>query len=132
MYLLDTDTLSNLMKRSPSQTLQVKMESMPVGSQFTSSVTLGELIYGARRKQSERILNEVRRLVTEKLPVLPFDVDAAERYGEVRIELERQGNPIGEADTRIAAIALARRLIVVTGNIGHFQRVRNLRVENWL
>ena len=57
---------------------------------------------------------------------------AARRYGEVRTELERRGTPLGDADLRIAAIALARGLTVVTGNIRHFQRVPGLQVENWL
>ena len=66
------------------------------------------------------------------LPVLPFDGDAARRYGEVRAELECQGTPLGEADLRIGAIALSRGLTVVTGNIRHFQRIPGLSVENWL
>jgi len=66
------------------------------------------------------------------LPVLPFDASAARRYGEVRAELERRGTPIGDADLRIASIALARNLTVVTGNVRHFRKVPGLAVENWL
>ncbi|MCL0060381.1 hypothetical protein M1N88_00625 [Dehalococcoidia bacterium] len=49
MYLLDTDILSNLLKRAPSTTLIAKLASMPIEQQFTSSITLGELVYGAYR-----------------------------------------------------------------------------------
>ena len=49
MYLFDTDVLSNLMKRSPSRDLLKRVGSAPVGSRFTSSITLGELVYGALR-----------------------------------------------------------------------------------
>lgn len=66
------------------------------------------------------------------LPVLPFDASAARRYGEVRAELERRGTPIGDADLRIASIALDRDLTVVTGNVRHFEKVPGLAVENWL
>ncbi len=52
--------------------------------------------------------------------------------GEVRALLERQGTPVGDADLRIAAIALVRNLIIVTANTRHFQRVPGLPVENWL
>lgn len=48
MYLFDTDTLSNLMKRTPSSRLLSRIRSTPVPAQFTSSITLGELIYGAQ------------------------------------------------------------------------------------
>ena len=49
MYLLDTDILSNLLKRVPSTALIAKLASVPPEHQFTSSITLGELIYGAHR-----------------------------------------------------------------------------------
>ena len=131
MYMLDTDILSDLMKRTPSPELQEKVRTVPVEEQFTSSITLGELIYGAQKKRSERLLSQVRRIVAN-LQILPFSSSAAAVYGQVRAELEAAGNPIGEADTRIAAIALERGLIVVTGNVRHFGRVRDLPVENWL
>ncbi len=134
MYLLDTDVLSNLLKRAPSPTLIAKLASVPPEQQFTSSITLGELVYGAYRLQvrTDYLLEQLYKRLLPNLPVLPFDVAAAQRYGGIRAELERQGTPVGDADLRIAAIALARSLTVVTGNIRHFQRVPGLPVENWL
>lgn len=132
MYLFDTDTLSNMMKKSPSGNLVSRMRTVPVRQQFTSSITLGELIFGARKKGSERLLADIHRLVTSNLPILPFDADAASRYGEVRADLEKQGITIGDADIRIASIALVRGLTVVTRNLRHFQRVHNLKVQNWI
>ena len=131
MYLFDTDTLSNLMKRSPSARLTGLMGSVPAVDRFTSSITLGELIYGARKKGSQNLLAHIQQLVTA-VPVLPFDADAARQYGDIRASLESRGIPIGDADIKIAAIALVRGLTVVTGNLRHFQRVPNLSVQNWL
>jgi tRNA(fMet)-specific endonuclease VapC len=71
-------------------------------------------------------------LLLANLAVLPFDAAAARICGGLRAELERRGSPIGDADTRIASIALANGLTVVTGNVRHFQRVPELSVENWL
>lgn len=132
MYLLDTDILSNLMKRKPSVRLQSRVASVPADAQFSSSITLGELIFGARKKGSSNLMQQVEDRVVSYLPMLPFDADAARRYGDIRAELERRGTPIGDADLRIASIALARGLIVVTGNTKHFERVPDLVVENWL
>lgn len=134
MYLFDTDTLSNLMRPSPSGKLLKRMRLVSVGNQFTSSITLGELLYGARKNQSQtqKYLSQIEQLVIRKLPILPFDSCAASLYAEVRSELERQGSRLEEPDLRIAAIALVRNLTIVTGNIRHFQRVPNLAVENWL
>lgn len=134
MYLLDTDILSNLTKRTPSTALVAKLASVPQEAQFTSSVTLGEMVYGAYRlrEYTRLFLERLDRALLPNLSVLPFDVEAARRYGEVRAELERRGTPLGEADLRIGAIALSRGLTVVTGNVRHFQRIPNLTVENWL
>ncbi len=135
MYLLDTDILSNLLRRIPSTILIAKLASVPADQQFTSSITLGELVYGAYRLGGTRasvLLQQLDKALLLNLPVLSFDDAAARRYGEVRAELERQGTPLGDADLRIAAIALARSLTVVTGNLRHFQRVPGLLVENWL
>jgi tRNA(fMet)-specific endonuclease VapC len=53
------------------------------------------------------------------------------RYGELRAELERSGQPIGALDTMIAAHALAANAILVTNNTREFSRVPGLRLENW-
>ena len=93
MYLLDTDVLSNLLKRAPSITLIAKLAAVPAEWQFTSSITLGELLYGARRRgpQADDLLDRIETRLLPELPVLPFDASAARRYGEVRSELERRG-----------------------------------------
>lgn len=134
MYLLDTDILSNLLRRAPSTALVTKLASIPPEQQFTSSITLGELVYGAYRLQERAgaLLQRLDETLLPNLPILPFDASAARRYGEVRAELERRGTPMGDADLRIASIALTRDLAVVTANVRHFQKVPGLAVENWL
>jgi tRNA(fMet)-specific endonuclease VapC len=64
--------------------------------------------------------------------VLSFDVSAAAVYGPLRAQLEAAGRPLAEPDLRIASIALARGLTLVTGNVRHFERVPGLQVESWL
>ena len=134
MYLLDTDILSNLLKRAPSTVLIAKLASIPPEHQFTSAITLGELYYGAYRlgSMSKSLLERLEKTLLPNLPVISFDREAAHKYGQIRAELERNGIPIGDADLRIAAIALVRGLIVITGNISHFSRIPGLIVENWL
>lgn len=133
-YLLDTDILSNLLKRSPSIALIAKLAMVPARQQYTSSIALGELVYGATRAgaRSAMLLAQIEQRLLPELPILPFDDLAARRYGLLRADLERQGMPLAEADLRIAAIALTHSLTLVTGNVRHFGRVPELTVENWL
>jgi tRNA(fMet)-specific endonuclease VapC len=134
MYLLDTDILSNLLKPSPSTSLIVRLGSVPAQQQYTSAITLGELVYGASRlgARATVLLGRIEQVLLPNLPILPFDSDAARRYGALRAHLEQEGLPLAEADLRIAAIALAHGLTLVTGNVRHFSRVPGLAVENWL
>jgi tRNA(fMet)-specific endonuclease VapC len=50
----------------------------------------------------------------------------------VRADLERQGQPIGANDLWIAAQALVVEAVLVTDNLREFQRVKGLKLENWL
>lgn len=63
---------------------------------------------------------------------MAFDEAAARVYCRVRADLEQAGMPVGEPDLRIAPIALASGLTLVTGDTGHFQHVTDLVIENWL
>src|SRR5947209_7676257 len=130
-YLFDTDTLSNLLRRAPSPVLVRRLAITPSEEQCTSSITVGELYYGARWLDSggERLVERIEAELLANLAVIPFDTAAARIYGTLRSQLERSGTPIGDADLRIAAVALANDLIVVTGNTRHFERVPDLKIE---
>ena len=132
MYCFDTDVLSATMRRDPSLPLIRRLAQVPAPEQFTTAITMGELLYGASRRDSARLNRQVRDLIRGALTVLPFDESAAEVYGPLRARLEAEGRPLDEPDMRIAAIALSRDLTLVTGNVRHFARVPNLTVENWL
>ena len=96
-----------------------------------STVTLGELVFGAEHSQQvERNLADIEAL-TARLEVLPFDDSAAYHFGQIRSELHRRGNPIGPYDMMIAGHARAHGLILVTNNVREFERVPGLRFENW-
>lgn len=88
-YMLDTDTVIYTIKNRPGNVREVfKSHS---GLMSISSVTLGELIYGAEKSgQPERNLADIEGL-TARLEVLPFDDLAATHFGQLRAELEKIG-----------------------------------------
>ena len=82
MYLLDTDVLSNFMKRAPASSLVIRLARVRPEDQFTSSVTLGELFCGAHRStRTAALLERIEETLLPELPILPFDASAARRYG---------------------------------------------------
>ncbi len=129
-YLFDTDAISESMRRKPNETYARWLSRVPREDQYTSSVVVGELYKGAYRSpRKEDLLQRIERDVLPRLTVLPYEVEDAKVYGEIRAELEAAGNIPGELDLLIGAAALRHGLKVVTGNIEHFKRIRGLEVE---
>lgn len=132
LFVFDTDVLSLLMKaRLPAPAL-AKMRALPARRVATTAITIGELHFGALRSAATKKWLVAIERVTQTLRCLDFDREAALRYAEVRAALERRGEPLADADLRIAAICLALDLTLVSGNARHFGRVPGLRYENWL
>jgi len=132
LYVLDTDVLSLLMKGRLTTAVRRRLEDLPRDRLATTAITRGELYFGALRSSTpERWLEGARR-VAGQLECLPFDAEAAVRYGEVRAYLENRGEPLADPDLRIGAICLATDRTLVSGNQKHFERIPGLRYENWL
>ena len=132
MYCFDTDILSAVLRRRPPLHLVRRLAVTPPSQQFTTSITYGEMVYGAAKRDSASLADRVRALLHHTVTIVPFDDAAAERYGHLRAELEARGMPLAEPDLRIAAISLSRSLTLVTANTRHFGRVTGLTLENWL
>jgi tRNA(fMet)-specific endonuclease VapC len=96
-----------------------------------SSVVVAELRYGADRSGRPRANHDLIDLLVAEIPCLEFDLDAASAYGHLRVRLEAAGKPIGPNDMLIAAQAVSRQLVLVTDTVGEFERVKDLRLENW-
>ncbi len=131
-YCLDTDVISAAIKPKPLLGLIRRAAAVPADQQFTTAITVGELIYGASRRGSYHLVRQVEEVLREIASVLPFDEPAARMYGRLRTTLEQAGKPLAEPDLRIASIALQHELTMVTGNVRHFERVPGLVIENWL
>jgi len=101
------------------------------GQLCISTVTFGELIYGAEKsQQKERNLRDVEGFAA-RLEVVDFDKHASQQFGQVKTELEQSGSIIDPYDMMIAGHARSLGLILVTNNDREFKRVDGLRIENW-
>ena len=129
-YMLDTNIIIYTMRNRPQRIR--KRFNQHQGSLCISTITLGELVFGAEySRQVERNLADIE-IMSARLEILNFDIKASYHFGQVRAELYKTGQPIGPYDMMIAGHARAAGLILVTNNMKEFQRVSGLRVENWL
>jgi predicted nucleic acid-binding protein len=130
MIVLDTDVISELMRPRPAKKLVDRLSSAAAAEQATTTITLGELRFGAAKVRKPELYGRALSLISG-LRVLAFDRAAAELYGDVRAQLERSGTPLADPDLRIAAISLAHAATLITRNLRHFERVHGLDAEDW-
>ncbi len=129
-YLLDTNILSELI-RHPRGGVAQHIERVGERSVCTSIVVAAELRFGAAKKASPRLTQQMNA-VLDLIAILPLETPMDEHCGQVRLYLERRGQPFGPNDLLIAAHAQSLGLTVVTANTTEFRRVPGLPVENWL
>ena len=131
-HLLDTNTLSYFIRGASPQLTRHMGNAMNAKTVATSVICRAELRYG----QALMSENDRRRVMVDllllELPALPWTASAADHYGGIRATLKRQGTPIGEMDTLIAAHALAEDLTLVTHNTRHFKHIAGLKLADWM
>lgn len=129
-YLLDTNICIYIRQKRPVELLR-RFERLKAGEAALSTITCGELLYGAEKSAHRTAALERLRELFLVIPPLPLPDTAAATYGAIRIDLERRGQLIGNNDLWIAAHALAEGMVLVTNNEREFRRVRDLKVQNW-
>ncbi|MHB9118923.1 MAG: type II toxin-antitoxin system tRNA(fMet)-specific endonuclease VapC [Burkholderiales bacterium] len=129
-YMLDTNICIYAIKNRPAAVIAALRahESAGIG---LSSISVAELYFGARKSGSDKNLLALQHFL-EPLEIADFDTAAAQNHGGLRHALESQGTPIGPLDTQIAAHALALGVCLVSNNSREFERVPELKLENWV
>jgi tRNA(fMet)-specific endonuclease VapC len=128
--LLDTDTCIHIIRQKRPDVL-ANFKTYDVGDIAVSSITVGELMYGALKGDAaEKNIRALEHFL-QPLEVVSFDHLAAEVYGRVRLELTRFGKQIGALDMLIASQALQLGLTIITNNVREYSRIDGLTVENW-
>jgi tRNA(fMet)-specific endonuclease VapC len=133
LVLLDTDVCILLINRRPGfERVVRRFSGRSFGEICISAVTVSELQYGvaksAKSSENAAVLDEFLC----RFELLDYPVQAAASYGKIRANLERTGKPIGSNDLLIAAHAMAIDARVATANKSEFERVRGLKVLDWL
>lgn len=130
LYLLDTNTLSSLI-RQPQGRVAERIEEVGEENVVTSVIVACELRYGAAKWGSRRLTKQVEA-VLGALTVRALESDVERSYAAIRVALEKKGTLIGAHDMLIAAHARALDAVCVTDNVAEFARVPALKVENWV
>ena len=129
-FLFDTNIVSDLI-RKPQGRVMAWIRAVGEDAVGTSIVVAAELRYGARKRGSVRLSAQLDAIL-DVLEIYPFESPADAIYGDIRVQLEKKGTPIGGNDLLIAAHALALNCTLVTNNQREFIRIEGLDLRNWL
>ncbi len=129
-YLLDTNICIYLL--NGNEVLEEKVREIGVFSIYISNVTLAELYFGAYNSRKVDANLERIDLFKKNLTVYPDSDRSAETFGRFKSKLRYEGRIIEDFDILIASIASVNNCILVTNNTNHFERIEELKIENWL
>ena len=133
LVLLDTNICICLINRRPGfERILRRISGRSVGEICISAISVSELRFGVAK--SERASDNTAALeeFLSRFQLLDYPVEAGVHYGSIRRELERAGTPIGNNDLLIASHAMAIKASVATANLGEFQRIKGIKVLDWL
>ena len=129
--VLDTDTLSAIMRQDPTVIPKARTYLVQHGQFTLSIITRYEILRGLKAKHATKQVVNFDRLCGRS-NILPITDEVVVQAAEIYATLSEEGKLIGDADILIAASALVHQLGIVTNNEDHFKRIRGLQVENWL
>jgi tRNA(fMet)-specific endonuclease VapC len=130
-YMLDTNICVSLIRQKPAGLVARLTGHLP-GEVGVSIITVAELSFGAQKSAQSRQNMLALEQFLLPLEVADFDRPASDTYGLIRAYLERSGNTIGSMDMLIGAHALSLEVTLATNNTREFERIPNLRIEDWM
>ncbi len=137
MILLDTNVLSELMRRQPEARVIVWLDAQPQESVWTTSISIFETRLGLERlaagKRRQALEEAFGAMIDEDFEnrVVVFDRPAAEAAASLAAERFRAGRPVDFRDVQIAGITAARKATLATRNLRHFDGLGLNLVDPW-
>lgn len=129
LFLLDTDTCVYWLRGR--EAVRQHMLNADPGVIAISIITLAELRYGAACSAQPDANHQAINTFTGGITVIGIDAMIAQRFGDIKANLRRQGALLEDSDLFIAATALTLGTTLVTNNNEHFRRVPGIKLENW-
>ena len=137
MFLVDTNVISETLKSRPNAKVIDWLGDQRPNDLYLASVSLGELVRGARQAKDKTKRERFERWIDHELAaqfdgrILPFDREAALIWGEIVGDGDRLGRPKSMADAQIAAVARRHNLIVATRNARDFTDMDVALFDPW-
>lgn len=110
--------------------LKEKFQHAGIENCIISEITLAELKFGVENSdQKEKNALALANFLTG-VTIIPI-FSCLDVYAKEKARLRKSGQPVDEFDLLIGATAVANNLIMVTNNHSHFNRIQDIRLEDW-
>jgi tRNA(fMet)-specific endonuclease VapC len=129
-FMLDTTICIYIIKRKPPHVID-RFKRTEISQIGISSITPSELMYGVSKSSKPHQNRMALAQFVAPLEILPYDDEASQYYGDLRVHLEKQGTPVGALDMLIAAHALSVDCTLVTNSEKESIRAPELKIVNW-
>jgi predicted nucleic acid-binding protein len=137
VIVLDTNVVSEVMKASPEPRVTKWLASQAHARIFTTSVTQAEIFFGleimTQGRKRDALYNAATAMFKDQFAdrVLPFDGDASQIFATIAAARRRAGQPIGQFDCQIAAIARSRGAAIATRDLHDFVNCGVELIDPW-
>lgn len=127
MILLDTNVVSEAMRRSPNARVLDWLNSCDSSALYVSSITIAEISYGISTlptgKRRSELTSRFKAFLDQGFldRILSFDDPAARLYGELMAHRKSLGRPMSILDGQIGAIAQLHGMRIATRDVSGFE-----------
>jgi tRNA(fMet)-specific endonuclease VapC len=128
--LIDTDILSLFFKKHHRVTACFSSCLTQYNKINFSIITYYEIVSGLKHRDANKKMTLFLEFAS-KNTVLPLSKESVTISGDIYAKLRKEGNPLDDIDLLIAGTAIANKLVLVTRNQTHFERVNDLEIKDW-
>ena len=130
-YFIDTNIIIYALKNTYPR-IKEHFQKISSYNIAVPSIVKAEIEYGAKKSKDYNKTIELYNKFLSIYDIVPFTEKETQVYGDIRAQLEKDGNVIGANDMLIAAIAMSHNGILVTHNTSEFSRIKGLKIEDWV
>lgn len=128
-YLLDTNIIVFLLKKQ----FDVRDRIQKIGIDYChiSEITYAELLYGAECSSNPSKNIALTDKMLEGITMIPIS-DSLKQFAKCKAHLRKIGRMVDDADILIGSTAIANKMIMVTENTRHFEKLPGIKLDNWI
>ena len=127
-YLLDTNICIYFLKGQLD--LHQQIEKVGIENCYISEITIAELKYGVEKNVQKEKNRLILEKFQEKFSILPI-FTSLDTYAKEKARLKTKGKTLDEFDLLIGSTAITNSLTLETRNVSDFDRLENIKIEDW-